>query len=61
MVRVSLKDLRKSSNTNGLQAASKAFILNQCILSVWKDKNIIPNNSVLSMIYRETKKPCNYI
>ena len=27
MVRVSLKDLRKSSNINGLQAASKAFVL----------------------------------
>lgn len=26
MVRVSLKDLWKSSNINGLQAASKAFI-----------------------------------
>ena len=27
LVRVSLKDLWKSSNINGLQAASKAFIL----------------------------------
>ena len=31
LVRVSLKDLRKSSNINGLQAASKAFILNDFI------------------------------
>ena len=30
MVRVSLKDLWKSSSINGLQAASKAFILTIC-------------------------------